>query len=385
MYKFEKKVIDYLQKNYLVVSIIVVTIMALLARNYFIKFQSNDYKSFLSNWFDIIKINGGLRALKDYPGDYNVPYMVILSLLTYIPIQKIFLIKSVSIIFDFGLAISSAELVKYLVKTHKKEKAFFTYAIVLFLPEVLLNSAAWSQCDAGYTLFVILSILFLLKEKYITSFIFLGIAFALKLQTVFILPLFITIYVINKKFSILHFIIIPTVNFLLSIPALIMGMPLNKILSIYINQVDSYKQSLSLNFLNIYSLIEQNHYFLSKVAVLLTIFACAFMLIYIIYQKAKLTDEKIINLAVWFVLITTFLLPRMHDRYMYMGGVLALIYFIAYGKNLYIVLFTISASLITYLAYLFGIDFSYRPIFVFTYLFALAYYTKDLLRMIKEE
>ena len=75
----------------------------------------------------------------------------------------------------------------------------------------------------------------------------------------------------------------------------------------------------------------------------------------------------------------------MHDRYMYMGGVLAAIYFIAYGKNLYIVVFTISASIITYSAYLFGINFPYRSIFVFAYFFALAYYTKSLIKMIKEE
>ena len=56
-----------------------------------------------------------------------------------------------------------------------------TYALVLIIPTVMLNSGMWGQCDSIYTTFVILALYFLVKEKYSLSFIMLGISFAFKL------------------------------------------------------------------------------------------------------------------------------------------------------------------------------------------------------------
>ena len=387
MFKEEKKIIDLFSKNYLVFGYIFITIMALLVRFLTFHFESHDYVAFLAPWFDYLKNNGGILALANYPGNYNAPYMTIMALLTYIPVKSLYSIKFVSVIFDFGLALSSACLVKYLVNKNKNISFFITYAVILFLPEVLMNSGIWGQCDSGYTMFIVLALLYLLKERYIISFIHLGIAFSLKLQFIFILPLFIVIYIVKKRYSILHFLIIPLVNFILCLPAIIIGKPIGELISIYFGQVNEYKQYMSLNFLNLYSLVDNNGKILYYVGIILTVIVCFLMLLYIIVKKVKFNDQKILNLGLWFVVMVTYLLPCMHERYLYMGGILAVIYYIVYNKNYLLTISIIMCTILTYFHYLFGLYLTtgYKAIFSVGYLIVIAYYTKDLLYMLNQK
>lgn len=387
MFKEEKKIIDLFSKNYLVFGYIFITIMALLVRFLTFHFESHDYVAFLAPWFDYLKNNGGILALANYPGNYNAPYMTIMALLTYIPVKSLYSIKFVSLLFDFGLALSSACLVKYLVNKNKNISFFITYAVILFLPEVLMNSGIWGQCDSGYTMFIVLALLYLLKERYIISFIHLGIAFSLKLQFIFILPLFIVIYIVKKRYSILHFLIIPLVNFILCLPAIIIGKSIGELISIYFGQVNEYKQYMSLNFLNLYSLVDNNGKILYYVGIILTVIVCFLMLLYIIVKKVKFNDQKILNLGLWFVVMVTYLLPCMHERYLYMGGILAVIYYIVYKKNYLLTVSIIMCTILTYFHYLFGfyLTTGYKAIFSVGYLIVIAYYTKDLLYMLNQK
>lgn len=383
MFKYEKKLIDFIHENYLLIGFICATIMALFTRLCMISFESNDYIDYLSGWFEYLKTHGGLLALKNYPGDYNAPYMTIMALLTYLPFKKIYLIKMVSIIFDFGLAISACMLVRYLVPKNKDMYGFITYAVVLFLPEVVINSAIWGQCDSGYTMFVILALLYLLKEKYTKSFIFLGLAFSLKLQFIFILPLFIVVYVMKKKFSILNFLIIPLVNLVLCIPAMIFGKSFKDILLVYFKQVYNFG-GVSRNFLNLYALISEDARILVYYGIFLTIFVCLFMLIYLIYKRVNLTNKMILNLGLWFLVIVTFLLPSMHERYLFAGSVLSVIYYIVYKENFALMIGIILSAIVTYFGFLFGIYGGLTNIIVIGYAVVVAYYTKDVFRMLND-
>ena len=386
--KFEKELLEFICDNYLVLGFIFVTILAITMRVFMFSFESNDYTVFLSKWYAYLKENGGIMALATYQGNYNAPYMTLMALFTYLPIKSLYAIKIISVLFDFGLALSAAALVKYLVPKNKDFYFFLTYSIILFIPEIALNGALWGQCDAGYTMFVILALLYLLKDNYFKSFIFLGIAFALKLQFIFILPLFIVIYFVKQKFPIWHFLIIPIVNFILCLPAIIVGKPIGELLVVYFKQAGEYRNSINLNFLNLYGLIAhagERAAILHYPGVLATMFACLMMLVYIIYKKVKLTDKKILNLGLWFIVITTFLLPSMHERYLYMGCALSAIYFITYKENFVIMLGIFIGSILTYFAYLFGLATAIKDIAIIVYTVVIAYYTKDLVRMLDDQ
>lgn len=253
MFKVEEKLADFIKKHILLICVVLTTLAAMYVRYKMLNYESGDFIYFLKPWFEYLKTNGGLYALKSYPGDYNAPYMTLMALLTYLPFSGIKLIKGLSIIFDIVLAISGAAIVKELTKD--KTKVFVAYMILLLVPAVVLNSAMWGQCDSIYTSFVLLSILFLLKKKYIKSFVLLGLAFSFKLQFIFIIPLYILYYLSEKKFSILNFLIIPFVNCVLCLPAILFGKPIVETLLIYANQTSTYKDSLTLNFPNIYNFI----------------------------------------------------------------------------------------------------------------------------------
>ena len=388
MLKLEKKFFNFLEKNYIILGFIIITFMALMIRFSMFSFESRDYTVFLSKWFNEIKENGGLLALANYPGDYNAPYVTILALLTYLPFSSLYLIKIVSVAFDLGLAISSAALVYHLAPKSKTTLAFFVYTFMLFAPEIAMNGALWGQCDSGYAMFIVLAFLFLFKDKNILSFIMLGIAFALKLQTIFILPIFIIVYIVEKKVSILHFLIIPAVNIVLSLPAIIYGMPLSKVFSVYYEQIGSYDDVLNLNFINLYGLIYNNGsnaVIIKNLAIAWAMIICFLMLIYIVHKKIKLNPQKILNLGLWFAVVMPFVLPKMHDRYLYVGCVMSIIYFVLYRKNLLLLVSVIMASLITYFGYLFGVDLPDKGLFIIMYFFVIVYYTKDVILMLRDD
>lgn len=385
MFNWEKIIIDYLKKHWLLLLFLFVTIIALLVRYSMRDFESGDYLTFLHPWFEELKLNGGFKALSNYPGDYNSPYMTIMAILTYLPINELYSLKIVSCIFDFLLAISVGLLVRYLVKNNKDVLSFIAYTLTLFMPPVLLNSGMWCQCDSIYATFVVLAFLYLFKEKYVRSFIFLGIAFSFKLQFIFILPIYIVLYICNEKFSIINFLIIPLMNFILSLPAIIAGKPIIDCLMVYFKQTNTYKTSLTLNFPNIYNLISGDVAIFYKVGEMISILICALMLGYILYKKVKWNNERIFTLTIWFMVILTFVLPGMHERYLFVGEVLTLTYYIIYQKNLPLLIFMNISVIITYSSFLGGLSFDYLPLMSIIYTIIIVYFTKDTLKLLEEK
>lgn len=384
MFKYEKKLIEFCEKHIFVIFTIFIIGVTLLLKYKMFDFKSDDYTGFLVDWFKYLKDNGGIHALKSYIGDYNAPYVTLLSLLTYLPIKGLYSIKILSVIFDYVLALSSGLLVKELVSKNKKYYFLMTFVIVSILPNVLLNGAMWAQCDSIYASFMILSLYFLVKEKYTKSFIMLGIAFAFKLQFIFILPLYLVLYISKKKFSLLHFLIIPITNIVLCLPTIIMGNSFSNVLSVYFKQTGTYADRLVLNFPNIWNIFPANAKMFYIVGELLLVIICATMLLYIIMNKVKWTKEKIILLGLWFLIIATFILPGMHERYLYVGEILSAIYFIAYKKYGYVAFFINLCSLITYSIYLNKFNFEYMTLFSIIYLIIIIIFTNKVLLELKE-
>lgn len=311
--------------------ILFIFVMSIYIRRSFLPIKTGDYDYFLKRWFDTIKENGGIFALKMSIGDYNLPYLQILAILTYLPINSLISIKMVSIIFDYLGAIFCGLIVYQFTKN--KDLAIIDFAITILLPTVLLNSSAWGQCDFIYTSFIILSLLFLFKDKFIKSFIFLGIAFAFKLQTIFVLPVFILYYLSERKFPIYLFLIIPIVDLVLCIPSIIVGRPIIDVIKVYLIQAGENQQFISMEFPGIYNLFYSGENGLITIpniyclvlGLLITggvFFAFAVL---VFFKKIKFSKKLLLEFSVWSVMICTYFLPRMHDRYMFSADVLSVV------------------------------------------------------------
>ncbi|MCL2382727.1 MAG: hypothetical protein FWC79_00735 [Oscillospiraceae bacterium] len=308
---------------------------------------------------------GGIAGIGQTIGNYNNPYITLIAILTYLPFDSLISIKVLSLIFDYICAFAAMAIVYNILKTNKNRKlyAYLTFIAVIFLPTVVLNSSAWAQSDAIYVAFMLISLAFLLEEKYFKSFIFLGIAFAFKLQFIFILPLFVLLYISNRKFPIYYFLIIPVVNFILSLPAIIAGRPFFSFITIYLEQTSTYTYTVSRNFPSFYSIFFETQHtmvmspgvHMSRAGILFTLTIFVIAAFIVLYKKVQFDKERIIEFALWSIMISTFFLPQMHDRYLFAGDIISIIYFAVKRKNLYIPLAINFISLYTYTNFLYVI------------------------------
>ena len=366
--------------------IIIISIMAILVRSMFFRVVSGDYTYFLSGWFNELKSNGGIFAIKDHIGNYTAPYMCILAILTYIPINSLYTIKIVSIIFDF-IAAGTCGLIVYRFcekKPYRRFLSVITYATVLFSPTVILNSSAWGQCDIIYTTFVLISLYFIFNKNYTKAFVFLGIAFSFKLQTVFILPLYIILYLKEDDISILNFLMIPIAVFIINIPALLLGRPIATIVTQYMTQVGEYKE-LTMNLTNIYTFIPDNYKLFADAGIIFTIFLFAILTMFVITYKFKMNNKIILQMAILSILVCNYFLPSMHERYIFMAGVLAIVYFFVDRRKWYIPIGIIATSFFCYVNYLFNYLMFPKPIMAIVFLLVIIKLTIDLVKNIVNE
>lgn len=373
------KLWSFINKHIYFIIFFTMTILSLIIRLSLIEYTSGDYTNFLKPWFDNLVENGGIYGIANDISNYNAPYITIMALLTYIPISSLSSIKLVSIVFDYICAYAVYEIVFFIFDKNKKKEllALLAYIATIILPTVFLNSAFWSQCDSIYTAFVLWSIFYLMKKKYLKSFIFLGIAFSFKLQAIFILPLYVLIYLSNREFSIFNFLLIPIMNIVMGIPSMIFGKSFIDLFKVYIEQTDTYSEFITLNIPNFYSiffnsynsnLINTPHESFIKIGVVFTLSLFVIIAFLVYLKKIRFDAQAIIEFGLWSVLICVFFLPEMHDRYLFMADVFSIIY-LFFNKNKYYIPIAIEfISLNGYLYFLFGsftINLSNLSIFYF--------------------
>lgn len=385
---------DFIDNHTGFVYFVILTLLALIVRIVLIKYNSGDYDMFLRPWFDELKNFGGLSGLAHDVGNYTPAYMTILAILTYLPVSSLVSIKIVSIIFDFIGAIAVYKIVKELLseKKYKDNVALLFYGLCLFLPTVLLNSAYWAQSDSIYTAFVLVSLLYLVKKNFKKAIIFWGIAISFKFQAIFIFPLYVLMYIAdhdNIKFR--YILYVPLIIFLFSIPKVLYSGDILAGFRVYLNQAGTYTQYITLNFPNIYSiflggydssnpnLINTPFKELSTIGIIAT-FVILVSLAYFVYtRKVKFDKKAIIDFGLLSILITTFFLPQMHERYLFMGDVIALLYLAINAKKYYVPIMVEFISLNGYMYLLFAgfaINFSTLSI---AFLVLLVLFTKDII------
>ena len=348
--KFEINVLDLLL-------IVFSTLFACLIRFKMRNIIAGDYKMFFEPWVQTLREAGGgfkgLRAEFEYV-DYTTPYLLILSFISICPFYNtLILMKMVSIFFDFVAAIAIALIVYEC--TDSKRRSVMAYAVTLFLPTVIANSSMWAQCDIIFSSFVMLSILFLLKDKPHISLIFYGIAFAFKLQTFFIAPLYVLLWV-KKKIRLKHFTFIPLMYFIGILPSWIMGKNLWDLLTVYVfqanGQMDIY--SLSHKFPNIYQIIG-TQYFLIEYAdagIYFTLAVLMVLMYYIAKKRFEFSNDLILRMGMFFVMVVVYFLPHMHERYAILADLLSVAIAFYNPKKFYVPIIAVMCSFAGYTLYL---------------------------------
>ena len=320
-------------------------------RAFVLDYETLDYQNFLSKWVQFFRENGGFAALKYSIGNYNIPYLYFLAFFSYLDIPDLYLIKLLSIFFDVLLAYWSAQLAGKLSASPFRK--LLCFMVILFLPTVYLNGALWGQCDSIYAALAIGGIWFALDDRPLMSMTMIALSFAMKLQAVFIMPVYLLL-LIKRKIRWYHLPVFPVVYILVVLPAVLAGRPFVDTLTLYLSQTGSIGDGLNYNSPSVFGIFwrVQASERVSKLAISL---AAAFMLTVLgfgIVNRERLKDRGLLIAAALLCVGIPFLLPHMHDRYFFCADIMTLILAFGMPKLSHCAALTQFASLLGYHAYL---------------------------------
>lgn len=353
---------------------LVLTGFALIMRYALRNVVAGDYKMFFEPWVATLReAGGGIKGLSaefEYV-DYTTPYLTILSFISICPfLNTLLLMKLVSIFFDFVAAFAVMAIVYD--RTKNMTYGILGYGALLMVPTVLTNGAMWAQCDIIFTSFVLWSLYFMLKGKPAWSMAFYGIAFAFKLQTLFLAPLYVILWM-KGKVKLKHFLFLPLMYVIGMIPSLLAGKSFWELISVYFfqanGQMDIY--ALSHKFPNIYQLIGTDSFLFeyADAGIWVTLGALMILMYCFARKQYEMNACLLLRMGMLLTMTVVFFLPHMHERYAILVDVMAIVYVFFDFRKLYIPVLTILCSFAGYTVYL--AQNNIIPMYVYTILFLL--------------
>lgn len=213
---------EILKKHFLIILIS----LGLLTRLMLIPLPG--FKIDIGDWFAwsirLSHFNFAQFYSKDVFTDYTPGYLYVLSLLGFLKTlllipDNIFylLLKTPAIIADLIIGII---IYKEVQKYVSRKIALLTLSATIFNPVFIFNSSIWGQIDSILTVFMLVAVIVLKKNKLILSSIFFGLALLVKPQALALLPLF-AFFLINRfKLSCLFKLLVPGIFiiFILTFP-----------------------------------------------------------------------------------------------------------------------------------------------------------------------
>ncbi|MGN0995655.1 MAG: glycosyltransferase 87 family protein [Candidatus Ventricola sp.] len=352
--------------------------LTMLARVSMLDYVAADYTYFLSGWTQMFR-EGGFSMLAKNVGDYNLLYQYALLLIAKTPLHDLYLIKLLTMVFDYLLALAMMRAAR---RFGGERAALPVLLIVMALPTVLLDGACWGQCDSVYVFFIVMSLYLLETDRPGWSAASLAIAFAFKLQTIFFFPV-VLLGLIHKKYKPRHAGVFFASYLVTMLPALVAGRPFFDALSVYANQsMNQYYDRLTYNAPNLYlffpmleasnsqeftwlryvpgidakgtnayldaALLPDLQHAVLYACILLTVLVVGYWLIH--YREV--TPDMTLAFALFFAIFLPYVMPKIHERYFYLADMLSILYACSRRDRRFMPLLVVGASLMSYVPYL---------------------------------
>ena len=348
--------------------------------------ESADYWGFLEDWMRQIREGGGYRSLGHQLSNYTSPYMYIMCFLSYITDNDLYALKLVSVCFDYAASIAIFLIIFQM--TGNVKKSILGMAVLLLSPTVIIDSAYWCQCDIIYTTFILYALYNFFKNNSKWCLIFIGISFAFKQQVLFIVPFLLIMWLEKRTIRLVHFLWVPVIYVISTLPAWMMGRDFKELLLIYFDQSETYPWG-TLEYPNIYALLgeampDMRHADeVSGAGIFMTIILLGCLAYYFYTKDINMTDELIMTLALFTVGVIVYCLPHMHDRYGFLIDILAIVYGVINIKKLPITFGFFIVSILSFMPYLIAVHIVPIQYVAIIQLGLIAYVGYDLYKQIK--
>ena len=320
--------------------------LALLLRASLIDGQSLDLEAYQA-WLDFIRANGGFHALEFEFSNYAPLFTYVLVVGSYLPdiVGDNVILKGASIASDFVCAYFVLRIVAR--RGGNQLMPVSAFALVLFAPTVLLNGAHWGQTDMVTTAALVACLWFVLDGKPFAAMVAFGIALAFKQQALFLGP-FLLLLAFKRVIPWRHFLAVPVIYIVSIIPAALAGRSIWNLLTIYERQA-SDRDDLTLEAPSAWQWIPENHAdILGRLALIWGISVVLLLTLLVAALPFELTQARLVALATASVLVTPFVLPRMHDRYFFAADVLSIVLVFFVPRLFAVALLVQLASLFSY-------------------------------------
>ena len=299
----------------------------LLLRLAFWKAGSADTYAF-ELWFSSVR-EAGMSAFTDFLGDYNVPYIAVMYFVTRLPLSDFTLVKLVALAFDLLGPVAGYLIGKELaVQSGFTEKAskygLIGMALIWLSPITIGNAGYQAQLEAMWAFTGFLAVYMFWKKRPAVGMALWAVSFAMKPQGVFFLPFILLYYYRAKSFSVLHFLIVPAVIEVLSIPSMIAGNSFLYFWKYFLGQSGRYPFGYYY-YPNIWIWMRDLPYYVfGKVGIGMMV--TAFALVTIGFVRRGRDDDwtfvRDLELLVWSLMTCAMFLPAMHERYNYPAEVM---------------------------------------------------------------
>jgi hypothetical protein len=333
--------------------------LAVIGRAVFWNMRPPDMGIFLEPWFNHILHYGPIQAFAHPFSNYEPAYLYLLALgsLAHGWLATMTIIKTLSVAGTVFLTFAMAELLKA-ARVDRRGAL-----VVLVLPSVVLNDAMLAQCDALWAGACIFALAAMTRGQTLRSMIWCGVAISFKALAVFIAPVIIGA-MIGRRAPLWQWAI-PALVFLatLILPWLL-GWPGMKLLTVYLDQA-TLEPLIAGRLANPWMLLTiladqqaRHFYFAGMIAAV-----AAGILIVALAKRGWRDPRMLILLAALSGTILPFLLPKMLERYYFLGDVMTLALALALSiksKEAPFAFMAVQlASILSHLSYMYFFDHPY--------------------------
>ena len=288
----------------------------MFARLLFLDRANGDFEFYLSDWIRIFRENTFSGAMCRNVGEYQVLYQYILFLISRLPVSPLYAVKTVSFVGDVLLAWG-------VVRLSQPGRAEMAFGAALLVPTFVLNGSMFAQCDSLFCACALLALSACMQDRPLAASALFALSLSFKLQAVFLFPVIPALW-FHRKLDLRGIGVFVLTLLVCAVPALAGGKSIGGILSIYTTQTGIYT-GLNYGSPGFFALLNSqglDSYAYGTLGILLAMGSA------ILWQCRFASEEADRDNTLFYACVTVlcvvYFLPRMHERYFYLGEALCL-------------------------------------------------------------
>ncbi len=278
-----------------------------------------DFDLFLGPWYAHIADEGPLRAFAHPFSNYTPLYLYLLALASLAGewLSPLNVVKALSLAGTGFLALALADLLK--ASGAKARNALWLFV----LPSAVLNAALLAQCDAIWAGACLFAVGAMIRGRTVAALVWCGVAIAFKAQSAFIAP-FIIGALIGRRVPLRQWLIPPAVWAAFMAPAWLLGWPASDLATIYFRQAGEFDFAGTLANPWIWGTVFAPGLAKALYPIGYALAAALAAGIAALAARAVKRPPAMLPLALLSAMALPYLLPKMHERFLFLADVLAL-------------------------------------------------------------